>query len=104
MPNTNTLRLGQDSEYKGDDWWSWSVWLDASEETLDSVDYVEYTLHRSFPKPVRKARDRASKFALKTGGWGTFTVYANVVFNDGQTVNLDHELELYYPDGDKATA
>ena len=104
MPETNDFRLGQDSEYKGDDWWSWSVWLEAPEEVLDSVDSVEYTLHRSFPKPVRKVNDRPSKFKLKTGGWGTFSIYAEVFCKDGTAVKLTHDLELHYPDGDMPTA
>ena len=80
MPVTpnSPYRLEQDSRYAGDDWWSWSVWLEGDDEDLDQVEEVEYTLHRSFRKPVRKVNDRATKFKLKTAGWGRFTIYATV--------------------------
>jgi transcription initiation factor IIF auxiliary subunit len=45
------------------------VWIEGSDDALDLVDLVEWTLHPSFPSPVRKIRDRASKFRLETGGW-----------------------------------
>lgn len=97
-------KLEQDYEYKGKDWWEWAVWIEASDEELDRIEYVEYTLHPTFPKPVREISDRDTKFRLQTAGWGVFTVYAKLCFKDGETKNLEHELELYYPDGKQTFA
>src|SRR5829696_7156569 len=77
------LELKQDSEYKGKDWWKWSVWIDGSEQELDQIRYVEYTLHHTFPRPVRKIANRSSRFRLDAHGWGTFTIYAKAVHKDG---------------------
>ncbi|CAN5823459.1 hypothetical protein BH20ACI4_BH20ACI4_03560 [soil metagenome] len=91
--------LAQDFEYKGDDWWEWSVRVDASEDELNKIKFVEYTLHPTFPNPVRIVKDRKTKFRLESAGWGIFTIYAQAVLQDGKKVNLEHELELLYPDG-----
>jgi transcription initiation factor IIF auxiliary subunit len=99
------LRLQQSAEYEGDDAWSWAVWIEGPEQELDRIDYVEYTLHPTFPKPVRRIGDRSTRFKLETGGWGTFTIYATVMHKDGSTgPRLEHELELSYPDGHATTA
>jgi len=93
-----TMKLKQDSEYKGKDSWKWSVWVEGDNTELDSVESVEYTLHPTFPNPVQVKNDRASKFKLTTSGWGTFTIYAKIRKNDGDVVDLEHQLVLNYPD------
>jgi|SRR5215472_12292459 len=101
------MDIKQDSEYLGQtvgkDWWKWSVKLQGPQADLDKVDYVEYTLHPTFPEPVRLINNRSSNFELKAEGWGTFPIHANVVFKDGTEEQLESELELYYPDGTKTT-
>jgi len=94
-----SLTIAQDFNYKDDDWWKWSVWIEGSEQELDDIKSVEYTLHPSFPNPVRSITDRSSKFRLKTAGWGTFTIYAKAAHRNGEQTLLEHELELLYPDG-----
>jgi len=98
------LTIVQDCEYMDDDWWEWSVWIEGTEQELDDIKSVEYTLHPTFPNPVRRIEDRASKFRLKTAGWGGFTIYARVLHNDGSTTPLEHELVLYYRDGTATSA
>ena len=98
------LRIEQDYDYKKDDWWDWSVWVEGTDEELNNVSAVVYTLHPTFPNPVRKITDRSSKFRLRTAGWGGFTIYANLLHKDGSETPLEHELMLYYPDGTATTA
>ena len=98
------LKLEQDFEYKGSDWWGWSVWIDATDEELDEIEYVEYTLHPTFPKPVREISDRSTKFRLETSGWGNFTIYAKAFLKNGETVPMNTDLELRYPDGKLTSA
>lgn len=98
------LEIKQGFEYQGKDWWKWWVWVDGPEQELDRIEYVEYTLHSSFPKPVRQITDRSSKFRLETAGWGVFTIYIKVVYKGGEKTFLEHDLELLYPDGNPTTA
>jgi len=100
MPQDLTIQQMQ--RYEGDDWWTWAVWVDGPDEALDRIDFVEWTLHPTFPNPVRRVRDRDSKFRLETGGWGTFPILARVRMKEGtaeRELKLRHELELSYPDG-----
>ena len=94
-----TLRIAQDFQYESEDWWRWWIWIDGPAQELDQVKSVVYTLHPTFRDPVRTVTDRASQFRLETAGWGTFTIYAKVFRRDGAVVELEHELELRYPDG-----
>ena len=87
----------------GEDWWKWAVWLEGSDDALDRVEFVEWALHPTFPNPVRRTRDRSTKFRLETGGWGVFHIVARVRLNDGTQVKLLHRLSLHYPD-DSQTA
>lgn len=99
-----SLRIAQDEKYSDEDWWNWSVWIEGEPEELDAINYVQYTLHHTFPKPVRRVSDRTTQFRLQTGGWGTFTIYAKAVRKDGVEIALQHELQLHYPDGNVTLA
>ncbi len=99
-----TLKINQDFDYQGDDWWKWCVWIDGPEEELDEIDHVVYTLHPTFPNPVRMVKNRPSKFRLVAIGWGVFRIYASVANKNGKSLNLYHDLDLKYPDGTSTTA
>jgi transcription initiation factor IIF auxiliary subunit len=102
MPGELTVQ--QWEKYEGEDWWTWAVWIEGPNEVLDGINLVEWTLHPTFSNPVRKIRDRASKFRLETGGWGVFQILARVQLKDGEEVKLRHYLTLHYPDGTQTTA
>jgi transcription initiation factor IIF auxiliary subunit len=93
--------IQQWEEYQGDEWWKWAVWIEGSDEALDQIDYVEWTLHPTFPDPIRKVRNRSEKFRIETGGWGVFQIRARVQTKDGSPHKLTHALSLHYPDGKK---
>jgi transcription initiation factor IIF auxiliary subunit len=93
------LKIAQDYKYVGQDYWKWSVWLEGPARELDRVASVTYTLHPTFIRPVRTIDSREHKFRLKTSGWGTFTIYAQVNRKDGSIRKLKHNLVLLYPDG-----
>lgn len=97
MSATNGLTIDQSQKYEGDEWWSWSVWIDGPKNELDEVTQVEYTLHPTFPKPVRTVTTRQDGFKLSTEGWGGFPIYARVSKKDGSVHHLQHQLRLYYP-------
>jgi transcription initiation factor IIF auxiliary subunit len=98
------MKIAQDQHYQGDDWWDWSVWIDADSAELARIDRVTWHLHPTFPQPVREQTNRGENFRLSTAGWGTFRIRADVDMNDGTKNKLSHELELYYPDGGAAPA
>jgi transcription initiation factor IIF auxiliary subunit len=98
------LYIEQSSEYAGDDYWHWAVWLEGSNQELDDVQSVTYILHPTFRRPVRTVDSRETKFRLETAGWGIFTLYGNALRKDGTTVKLEHHLVLQYPDGTPTTA
>jgi transcription initiation factor IIF auxiliary subunit len=97
MAENNALTIKQSERYEGDEWWSWSVWIDGTEKDLDEVDYVEYTLHPTFRSPVRTIKTRDNGFKLSTSGWGGFLIYARVCNKNDSVVQLKHQLALYYP-------
>ena len=96
--------IQQWEKYEGEDWWKWAVWIEGPDEALDRIDFVEWTLHPSFPQPVRKCKERASKFRIETGGWGGFPIVARVQLKDGQQTKLLHHLKLHYSDGTQTHA
>jgi transcription initiation factor IIF auxiliary subunit len=93
------MKIAQSEHYEGQDWWRWSVWIDARLDELNEVEKVIWHLHPTFPEPDREHKNREEKFKLETAGWGTFRVVADVVMKDGRKAKLQHELELRYPDG-----
>jgi transcription initiation factor IIF auxiliary subunit len=98
------LKIAQNDKYVGDDYWKWEAWLEGPSKELDQVKSVTYTLHPTFPNPVRTIESRDNKFKLKTAGWGTFTLYAKVLRKNGSTEKLKHDVELRYPSGETTTA
>jgi len=97
--NIEQYQVSQEFHYQGDDWWKWALWIDADIMDLDKIDHVVYTLHSTFPKPVRKITDRNTKFRLEAEGWGIFTIYIRLFLKDGNEIPLTHRLTLEYPDG-----
>lgn len=82
------------SQQDGTGRWNWTIYLDASQSTLSKIQCVEYTLHSTFPDPVRTVCDPTSGFALSTNGWGTFEVKIKIIYKDGRTKNLTHMLKF----------
>src|ERR1035438_10715162 len=89
----SSLRIEQSEKYEGEDWWSWSVWVDGPERDFDAVDLVEYTLHHTFRDPVRTVRTRHNGFKLENEGWGVFPIYARVCKKD-KSRSEEHTSEL----------
>jgi pYEATS domain-containing protein involved in immunity len=85
------------STYLGNSRWSWTIFLTGPKEVLNTVSYVEYTLHPTFPNPVQRVdrtTDPRYPFGLTATGWGTFTVGVKVVLKNGQVRQLTHMLEF----------
>ena len=86
--------VAKDSESKSN-YWEWTIFINAPEDVLEKIEYVEYTLHPTFLNPVRIVNQRSSgdyAFPLTTSGWGTFTVKIKVFYKDGTYQRLAHTL------------
>src|SRR2546426_11575560 len=77
-----------------DDWYEWCVFVDEHPETLEKIRSVEYTLHPTFPNPIRRVDERANRFALFSSGWGGFTIGVDIEWEDGSHTKKAHLLEL----------
>jgi len=89
-----SIRIEQSSAYVGENRWNWSVWITGPAAELDQIDHVTYTLHPTFPNPVREIRARKGGFRLKSNGWGEFTIYLDIAYKDGKHQQLSHDLRL----------
>ena len=77
--------------------WEWSAFIEAPPEVIDHVICVEYTLHKTFTPQVRtvcELESYARPFALHTAGWGTFKLRMRVMFDDGSSRRLVHQLRF----------
>lgn len=75
-------------------WWEWGIQIVGPPAELDRIRCVEYTLHPTFPNPVRMVCTRSRGFELLARGWGTFTVKIKLMLKDGSLRELSHRLEF----------
>src|SRR6185436_14892352 len=85
------------SEYRRQDWWDWAVWIEAADKTLDQIEYVEYSLHPTFPNRLRHQTNRQEKFRMESAGWGEFMIGVELVTKSGEHLKRQHWLSLEYP-------
>jgi transcription initiation factor IIF auxiliary subunit len=89
------LKLRNTWNYKGDDWWEWTAFVDdGGTGELAEAEFVEYVLHETFPEPIRRIDTRKDGFQLETEGWGTFDLKAFVHLKNGTKIRLKHEIQL----------
>lgn len=74
-----SMHTGQRYEH---DWYDWCVFASGDEAELQHVRSVEYTLHPSFPDPVRTMSDRDHRFAVMSNGWGSFRMKIRIIYDD----------------------
>jgi len=73
-------------------WWEWGVFLEGPAADLKRVRCVEYTLHPTFPNPVRTVCTRSDRFLLTARGWGTFDIKIKVLLTDKSMYPMSHSL------------
>jgi len=76
------------------DVYDWCVFVNEPPAVLEQIEWVEYTLHPTFPDPVRRSSDRHSRFALLSSAWGSFVIDILVHFIDGAEARTSYNLEL----------
>jgi hypothetical protein len=82
-------------------WWDFWVWVDAPGHLLNSIEYVKYSLHDSYPpgERTRRINDRSLSFGFGAETDDEFNIQAQIMFHNGSTRILKHELKLFLPDG-----
>lgn len=90
-----SVRLNNTSRAVGEGRYEWTVFLEADSNTLARIEGVVYTLHPTFPNPIRKVTaGREKGFPLSSNGWGEFTIYSEILFSDGTSEVIRHWLDL----------
>ena len=92
-----SAKVSNTSHYVGDDRWSWTVFVVAPRSVLNQIQCVEYTLHPTFPNPIRRVCVRgkdSQAFALSSNGWGEFTIGVRIFYQDGTKQTLSYPLKL----------
>lgn len=97
VPESPEIHADNTATPVGGNRWDWTVFIRASRNVLGQINCVEYTLHRSFPNPVRTVCQQGTSdqpFALSSNGWGTFTINIRVMMKNGQEKKLQHALRF----------
>ena len=90
IDNTSTRREDREG------WYDWEIHIEP-ENVLPQIDYVQYILHPTFYKPMRKVEKSEGGFKLKGTGWGEFNVKVQVTLKNGRTITKYHWLHLDGP-------
>lgn len=90
------------AHYAGNGLFDWTICVRAERSVLDSIDYVEYTLHPTFPNPVQYGR--GPNFSLSASGWGEFNIDVKIGLKDGTVSRRQHWLTLSKESNDCASA
>jgi len=97
-PGMGPIRTGNNARRLGGNQWEWTVFIAADDGTLGQIQCVQYTLHPTFPDPIRRICERGGRgdaaFPLTARGWGTFEVGIKVEFRDGSARELRHMLRF----------
>jgi len=83
---------------KGNDQWEWTIFVKSSPDVLNSIEYVQYTLHPTFADPIQKVYKTSNPdypFGLTRTGWGVFEVPVRVVFKNGEQRTLKYLLRFH---------
>jgi transcription initiation factor IIF auxiliary subunit len=96
--STPVLAVSNTSHFVGDGRYDWTVFIYGTRVTSNHVQCVEYTLHPTFPNPIRRVcvrgADPQHAFPLSSNGWGGFTIGLRVFFRDGTQQRLSYPLKL----------
>jgi len=92
-----TVQVQNTYRYHGQGRYEWTVFLSESQSVLDQIACVEYTLHPTYPDPVRKVCDANGGFRLTSDGSGEFTVFVNIEWKNQRATRQEYRLDLHTP-------
>lgn len=79
------------TEQIGDGLWKWSAWVET--DALEEIEEVVYTLDPSFFNPVRRVKNRGSRFLVEDTTSSTFTLFGRIRFLDGRDLRIEVRLD-----------
>ena len=84
------------NEYKKlrDNWYSWTVSIQGTDQELAQIKYVTYLLHETFLNRRIVSTSAANKFARTVEGWGEFLLRAEATMKSGETKQAELWLDL----------
>jgi|SRR5581483_298464 len=92
------FRIGQYCRYSRNkhdrDLFAFCLFIEGGSNVMEDIAKVEYTLHPSFPDPVRVSTERGHSFKMESEAWGEFTTYVRVFHSGGEVARLRHPLKL----------
>jgi transcription initiation factor IIF auxiliary subunit len=94
VPTTLNVTVENSAKEIEPGWWEWSIYIKGAPDELRQIRCVEYTLHPSFPNPVRLVCTSNNRFLLTARGWGTFKVLIKLMLKDGSIREMSHQLEF----------
>lgn len=100
------ITAANDARPVGNGRWEWTIFVQAEPAVIRSIACVVYTLHPTFPDPVRpvcEPGDARRPFALQSNGWGVFEIAILVRFKNGREERLRHKL-VFDRDDDRSLA
>jgi len=89
------LSVGNTYTYAGDGRYVWTVFLKETPAILSEIRCVEYTLHPTFPNPVRRVCKSERGFPLSASGWGEFTLFLKIEWQDNHVTRQSYKLDLH---------
>ncbi|WP_254172774.1 pYEATS domain-containing protein [Planktothrix pseudagardhii] len=87
-PLVTPITVRNTSTQIGTSEWNWTAYVESDSQTLSQIDCVEYTLHPTFPNPIRQVCTSQNNFALSARGWGAFYIKVRVFLKDGTVRDL----------------
>ena len=86
--------LGKEFRREDRDFYKIRIHVEADEDTLQKIEKVEYTLHKTFKEPLVLRTNREKKFQLTILLWGEFTVKAVAFVKDNSNI-IEVPMALY---------
>src|SRR6266536_4759197 len=74
-------------------YYNWTVFVQADDATLNTIDHVEYLLDPTFPNPQVSSFNRATKFSYSSTGWGEFDIKVKIVFKNRRSQYIPYRLK-----------
>ena len=93
-----SVKANHTARYIGNGRFTFTLFIQADDNTLKKIESVEYTLHPSYRPPtytVKKLGNKRYPFAVSNTGSGEFNVRIKVKYKQGTGFSLDYPLKLY---------
>lgn len=75
-------------------YYNWTIFVQANDATLNTIDHVEYLLDPTFPTPQVSSSNRRNNFSYSSTGWGEFDIKVKVVFKNRRSQYIPYRLKL----------